>query len=92
MTGIFKINLSDLLKGLIVSVLTACLTIVTSAIANGGVGSINWGNVGAAAALAAGGYVLKNLLTDASGAALGIVATQSDAAKEFGPPRNNSDR
>ena len=75
MSGFFKLNGADFLRGLIVAVITAVLTIIVEALGRGGFEAVDWSVVGTTAALAAGGYLLKNLGTNTQGEVVGIKAT-----------------
>jgi hypothetical protein len=85
MSGVFKLNLADLLRGLITAVLTASLTALQQFFSTTGTMTpINWKLVGGVAAATAIGYLLKNLLTDNTGKVMGIAATA-------GPPPAHED-
>jgi hypothetical protein len=85
MSGIFKLNLADLLRGLITAVLTASLTAMQQFFSTTGtITPINWKLVGGVAAATAIGYLLKNLLTDNTGKVMGIAATA-------GPPQSHEE-
>lgn len=76
MSGLFKLNGSDFLRGLIVAVLSATLTFMQQFFAaDGTMQAINWKTVGGVAAASAIAYILKNLFTNDEGVALGIKAT-----------------
>jgi len=81
MSGLFKLNGADLLKGLIVAVTTAALKIIVQALQTGGFHAVDWSVVGTTAALAAGGYILKNLWTNDKGEVAGIAATAQPPVK-----------
>lgn len=82
MSGIFKLNWADLLKGLIVAVLSAGLTFATQFFSTSGTGTpINWKAVGNVAAAAAIAYLLKNFLTNNQGEVVGIAATAAPPVK-----------
>ncbi len=74
MSGIFKLNWRDLFNGLVVAVGSAVLTLLVQVLTQGGFASVSWPAVGQVAAMAAGGYLLKNLGTPDNGATLGIKA------------------
>jgi hypothetical protein len=63
--GLFKLNLKDLGKGLLMAFLSALVTSITQAISNGGLPTLEQlkaaALIGASAAVA---YLLKNLLTN----------------------------
>lgn len=60
---LWKLNLGDFERGLILTVLSAVLTVVLEVVSKGGF-NINWKSVGAVAATAAIAYLLKNLSTN----------------------------
>ena len=68
MSGLFRLNLQDLLKGLVVTVLAVVLGTVLESLKTG---DINWQNVGIVALSAGLGYILKQLSTDEQGKFLG---------------------
>ena len=61
-----NLNKHDFLKGLIVAVITAILTVVYNMLQNGQ--SIDWQLVGTTGATAMIGYLLKNLSSNSDGA------------------------
>jgi len=77
MSGLFKLNSSDFLRGLIVAVLSATLTFIQQFFSaeSGAIGDINWKTVGGVAAASAIAYILKNLFTNSEGEVAGIKAT-----------------
>lgn len=68
MSGLFRLNLQDLLKGLVVTVLSVVLGTVLESLKTG---NINWQNVGIIALSAGLGYVIKQLATDENDKLLG---------------------
>lgn len=66
---IFKLNGYDLIKGLLVSVISAVLTLVLTQLQNG---IIDWKAVSTVSLISAISYILKQLGTDSEGNALGI--------------------
>lgn len=71
----FTLNWSDIVRGLVVAVITPIITILTSSL-NAGSLTFDWKAIGFTALAAAGAYLTKNLLTPAK-----IVVT--DASKEL---------
>ena len=67
MSNLFRLDLKDLLKGLVVVVLSAALATVLEALNNG----VDWKVVGITALSAGLSYILKNLATDNEGKILG---------------------
>lgn len=65
MSGLFKLDWRDLVKGAVVSVFTTVITVVLDAL-NTGV-SLDWKAIGTIALSAFLSYLLKNLGTDSSG-------------------------
>ena len=61
-----NINLNDLVKGLILAVLTSVLTIVYSTVEAGSL-AFDWKLITTTALTSALGYLLKNLLTNSEG-------------------------
>lgn len=64
MSGIFKLDWRDLLKGLVVTVFSAVITLVIEMLQ---AGSIDWKAIGVTGLIAGLSYILKNLLTDNEG-------------------------
>jgi hypothetical protein len=58
-----SLNTQDYLKGLLVSVLSAILTIVYQTVQSGSL-TFDWKAIGTIATTAALGYILKNLMTN----------------------------
>lgn len=73
MSGFFKLNLADFLRGLIVAALSAGVTFLQQLLAASS--EIHWKTVGGVALAAAVAYLVKNLASDSKGAVLGIQAT-----------------
>lgn len=74
MSGMFKLSLIDLLKGVIVAVLFAAITyflIVLNSPAFSFTG-INWNELCRLSLISGLSYILKNLLSDSQGNVLGI--------------------
>lgn len=65
MPGLFRLGWRDLVKGAVVSVLSAVLTIVLDLLNKGG--AIDWKTIGTVAITAFISYLLKNLVTDSNG-------------------------
>jgi hypothetical protein len=78
-SGLFKLNLPDWLKGLITAGFSAAFMLFYQMLVQGGVTVVDWGfkpgGVGNAALIGAAGYLTKNFFTTADGKALGIQAT-----------------
>ena len=73
MSGFFKLNWQDLLKGVITSVLTAVVAFLYAFISNGGdISAVGFQQLGGVALAALLGYILKQLGTSETGAFLGI--------------------
>lgn len=68
MSGLFRLGLKDLLKGLVVTVLSVVLGTVLESLR---AGQIDWRNIGVIALSAGLGYVLKQLATDENGKLMG---------------------
>jgi hypothetical protein len=66
---IFRINLKDIIKGLIVAVFAAVLTYIQNSLSDG----IDWGMILQIAITTGLAYLSKNLLTDDSGKVLGKI-------------------
>ncbi len=66
---LFKLNSYDLIKGLLVSVISAILTLLLTQLQNG---IIDWKAVSTVALISAISYILKQLGTDEKGNSLGI--------------------
>lgn len=66
---LFKVNGYDLLKGFIVSIISAVLTLLLTQLQSG---NIDWQAVLTVALISAISYILKQLGTDSDGNALGI--------------------
>lgn len=64
-SSIFTLNKSDFLKGLIVAVLTAVITVAYNTVQTGTL-SFDWKEISTAAASAALAYIMKNLLTNSN--------------------------
>jgi len=60
---IFTLNKADFLKGLIIAVLTAVITVAYNTVQTGTL-SFDWKAISTAAASAALAYIMKNLLTN----------------------------
>ncbi len=59
----YKLKLRDLLKGLLVSVITSVLVVIQSSLEMGNL-TFNWKNIGMVAAGSAVAYLLKNFFTN----------------------------
>jgi hypothetical protein len=66
MSQLFKINIEDLAKGLILSVLTSVVTVIYNTV-NAGSLTFDWQNIGVTAITSALAYLLKNYLTNSKG-------------------------
>lgn len=75
MSGLLKLNINDLVKGLVVAVLSSVLSVVYTALQNGG--AIDWAFVGNAALVATVSYILKQLGTDQDGKLVGKIDVHS---------------
>jgi EamA domain-containing membrane protein RarD len=64
-SSIFTLNKSDFLKGLIIAVLTAVITVAYNTVQTGTL-SFDWKAISTAAASAALAYIMKNLLTNSN--------------------------
>lgn len=62
-SSIFTLNKSDFLKGLIIAVLTAVITVAYNTVQTGTL-AFDWKAISTAAASAALAYIMKNLLTN----------------------------
>ena len=62
LSSFLSLNVQDFLKGLILAVLVAVLTVVQTSFA-AGIFTIDWNNIGAVAATAFVAYLSKNLFT-----------------------------
>ena len=71
MSDFLKVNTQDWLKGLIMTVITAALTLIYQLLLNGA--QIDWKQVGVVAATAGVGYLLKQLGTDTEGKFFGKI-------------------
>ena len=69
MSGIFKLDWKDLIKGLVVSVLSAVIGSITQMMTSG----FDWKQIVVLALSAGLGYLLKNLATDSDGKLVGKV-------------------
>jgi hypothetical protein len=74
-SGIFRLNLSDLARGLVLAVLTAVLTSCQQAISSGNMdpSAWDWRAIGGVALAAIVAYLLKNLVSDEQGKVLGRI-------------------
>jgi hypothetical protein len=70
MSTFFNLNLQDLAKGLIVTVLTSVLTIAYNTV-NAGSLTFDWKAIGLTALTSGLAYLMKNLLTNSEGQFLG---------------------
>ena len=64
-SGLFKLNLRDFLRGLLVAILTAIIAVIYEAIQTGS--GIDWKLVIIAGVTAALGYLSTNLFTNSTG-------------------------
>lgn len=65
MSGLFRLDWKDLIKGAVVSILSAVLTLVLDLLKAGG--ELDWRTIGTVAITAFISYLLKNLVTDDRG-------------------------
>ena len=74
MSNLYKLNLNDWTKGLIVAVLVVVLGMLQQALTAHGLNILayNWGEILNVAIMAGLGYLGKNLLTNEEGKVLGI--------------------
>ena len=70
MSTIFNLNIQDLAKGLILTVLTSVLTIVYNTVSAGSL-TFDWQAIGLTALTSGLAYLMKNLLTNSKGEFLG---------------------
>jgi phosphoglycerol transferase MdoB-like AlkP superfamily enzyme len=70
MSKFLQLDWRDLVKGLVVSVLTSVITLLIQELQTG---TINWNTIGIAALSSGLGYILKQLATDHNGDLLGKV-------------------
>lgn len=63
--GLFSINWNDVIKGLIMAVLTPVVFIVQQTLENGTL-VFNWQSIGMAAVAGGVGYIIKNFFTSAT--------------------------
>ena len=63
--GLFSIGTKDAIKGFILAVITAVVTVLYTSIQSGGL-TFDWKIIGATALTAALGYIIKNFLTNSS--------------------------
>jgi hypothetical protein len=65
-SSIFTLDNKDFIKGLLVAVLSAVITILYNTIESGSL-TFDWKAIGTMALTSALGYILKNLLTNSTG-------------------------
>jgi hypothetical protein len=70
MSTFFNLNLQDLAKGLIITILTSVLTIAYNTV-NAGSLTFDWKAIGLTALTSGLAYLMKNLLTNSEGQFLG---------------------
>jgi hypothetical protein len=70
MSTIFNLNIQDLAKGLILTVLTSVITIVYNTVSAGSL-TFDWQAIGLTALTSGLAYLMKNLLTNSKGEFLG---------------------
>ena len=68
MSKLFSLNLNDWLKGLVVAIISAVLTLLIQQLQTG---NIDWKDVAGVGAIAGMSYILKNLATSDEGKLLG---------------------
>jgi bacteriorhodopsin len=64
-SSIFTLNKADFIKGLIIAVITAVITLLYNTLQTGSL-TFDWKAISTAAASAALAYIMKNLLTNSS--------------------------
>jgi hypothetical protein len=69
MSKFFSLNSSDFIKGLVVAVLSAVITLLYSTIQTGTL-TIDWKQIGIVALTSALAYITKNLVTNSDGTLL----------------------
>ena len=70
MSTLFNLNIQDLAKGLILTVLTSVITIVYNTVSAGSL-IFDWQAIGLTALTSGLAYLMKNLLTNSKGEFLG---------------------
>jgi hypothetical protein len=65
-SGLFKINVWDLTKGLIVAILASVLVLVKDTLSGGSL-NFDWASIAQSGLLSAVAYLLKNLFTNQNG-------------------------
>jgi hypothetical protein len=70
MSTIFNLNIQDLAKGLILTVLTSVITIIYNTVSAGSL-TFDWQAIGLSALTSGLAYLMKNLLTNSKGEFLG---------------------
>ena len=70
MSTLFNLNIQDLAKGLILTVLTSVITIVYNTVSAGSL-TFDWQAIGLSALTSGLAYLMKNLLTNSKGEFLG---------------------
>ena len=68
-TKLFQLGWEDLIKGLIIAILSSVLTVVITQLQNG---MVDWNQVGTIALVASLSYILKQLGTDEDGKLIGM--------------------
>ena len=68
-TKLFQLGWEDLIKGLIIAILSSVLTVVITQLQNG---MVDWSQVGTIALVASLSYILKQLGTDEDGKLIGM--------------------
>ena len=69
-SGLFKLQISDFVKGLLMAILGAVAAIISSTIDAGSL-TFDWKAIAHTALLAGAAYIVKNFLTNSKGAFLG---------------------
>jgi len=64
-SSIFTLNKADFIKGLIIAIITAVITLLYNTVQTGSL-TFDWKAISTAAASAALAYIMKNLLTNSS--------------------------
>jgi hypothetical protein len=70
MSTFLNLNIEDLAKGLIITILTSVLTIAYNTVSAGSL-TFDWKSIGLAALTSGLAYLMKNLLTNSEGQFLG---------------------
>jgi hypothetical protein len=77
----FRLNLKDLLRGLLIAAVTASLTGIYEAVTQCGISCIDWKQTGGIALAAGLAYLIKNFLTPAEIVVMNPPEEQLEAVK-----------